>query len=141
MGIERFGLQKRNASFVRSVDGVSHGSRQALEAAQILVLSGGDCDRGMEIWEASGLSDAIRIKAAEAMIIGISAGAMMLCRWATVASRGLHILPLDSAGMHEEAEAWAEARTLVRRCQERSTSGQAGQNWSASDQDSMPAML
>ena len=73
--MENIGI--RNCRMIRS--SFSKEDQSFLEAADIILLSGGDVERGWNIFEATGLKKAISRKYEEGTIlIGISAGAMQL---------------------------------------------------------------
>ena len=73
--MENIGI--RNCRMIRST--FSKEDQDFLETADIVLLSGGDVERGWNIFEATGLKKAISRKYEEGTIlIGISAGAMQL---------------------------------------------------------------
>ena len=73
--MENIGI--RNCRMIRST--FSKDDHDFLETADIVLLSGGDVERGWNIFEATGLKKAISRKYEEGTIlIGISAGAMQL---------------------------------------------------------------
>jgi cyanophycinase-like exopeptidase len=95
----------------------SSNERKAIANADIILLAGGDVERGWRIFEAVGLRDAIVDRyLAGALLVGVSAGAVQLgagC-YVTEGSNGFletfKLVPFV-IGAHEEREEW---RSLVR---------------------------
>lgn len=74
--------------------------RQWLEGAHLVVLGGGDVERGWRIFEQSGITEVLHARyAAGAVLLGVSAGAVHL-GWGH-----LNLVPA-LVGAHEEAEDW-----------------------------------
>jgi Peptidase family S51 len=91
-----------------------------LEAADVVVLAGGDVERGWRAFEASGIGEAVeRRYHAGAVLIGVSAGAVQLgtAGWperdadAAFPTWGFAPFVVDA---HAEDEDWASLRTVVR---------------------------
>lgn len=98
----------------------SDQQRAYLEAADVVLLAGGDVERGWRAFQASGLREAVeRRYHAGAVLIGISAGAVQLgtAGWpegvpdAAFGTWGLAPFVVDA---HAEEQDWAELRTVVR---------------------------
>jgi hypothetical protein len=78
--------------------------RAWLAAAHLVVLSGGDVERGWRIFEQSGIREALHERyAAGAVLLGVSAGAVHL-GWDY-----LHLVPAR-IGAHAEADGWSDLR-------------------------------
>lgn len=78
--------------------------RQWLESADLVVLSGGDVDRGWRAFRQAGIDEALQKRYADgAVLLGVSAGAVHL---------GWGHLNLVSAllGAHDEADDWPDLR-------------------------------
>ncbi len=88
--------------------------------ADIILLAGGDVDRGWKTFQAVGLEDAIRERyQAGATLIGVSAGAVQLGMLSfksppqnEEAFNTFQIIPL-CIGAHEEATEWANLKALI----------------------------
>ncbi len=92
--------------FVRS----SHGEEDAaaLARADLILLAGGDVERGWRILTSTGMKDVIVRRYLEgAILVGVSAGAVQL-GWG-----GFSLVPY-LIGAHEEREDWRELRAAVR---------------------------
>ncbi|MBW3570147.1 MAG: Type 1 glutamine amidotransferase-like domain-containing protein [Gemmatimonadetes bacterium] len=98
----------------------SDEDRAFLDSADVLLLAGGDVERGWRAFQASGVRDAVeRRYHAGAVLIGVSAGAVQLgtAGWpvrdpaAAFATWGLAPFVVDA---HAEGEEWAALRAVVR---------------------------
>ncbi len=98
----------------------SEEDRDFLERADVVLLAGGDVERGWRAFEASGVRDAVvRRYSAGAVLIGVSAGAVQLGTegWpegdprAAFATWGLAPFVVDA---HAEDEEWAALHAVVR---------------------------
>jgi cyanophycinase-like exopeptidase len=100
-------------------------AREALHAADLVVLGGGDVEAGIEALSDAGLIDDLRAAAERgAVFVGMSAGAIMLgerwIRWPNAAANDsdadtyecLSIAPC-SVDTHGEGDDWHEARSFV----------------------------
>ena len=94
--------------------------RAFLDSADLVVLAGGDVERGWRAFEASGVRAAVeRRYQAGAVLVGVSAGAVQLgtAGWpegrpdAAFATWGLAPFVVDA---HAEDEGWASLRAVVR---------------------------
>jgi len=94
-----------------------------VDRADLILLSGGDVERGFRTFEKNGLKQILVRRYYEgAMLMGISAGAVHLglAGWASEGVAGgrlidtLRIIP-HVIGAHEEAEEWAALKEAVRR--------------------------
>lgn len=86
--------------------------RAWLAGAHLVVLSGGDVERGWRIFEQSGIRDALLERyAAGAVLLGVSAGAVHL-GWDF-----LHLVPAR-IGAHAEADGWSDLRRRMRKARE-----------------------
>jgi hypothetical protein len=84
------------------------GERAALEAADVVVLAGGDAELGWRAFERSGILEVLaQRRAAGAVLIGVSAGAAQL------GGGGLGALP-HWVDVHDEAAGWQRLRQRVR---------------------------
>jgi hypothetical protein len=97
----------------------SDQDRAFLETADVILLAGGDVERGWRAFEASGVRDAVeRRYHAGAVLIGVSAGAVQLgaAGWpegapgAAFPTWGFAPFVVDA---HAEDEDWASLRTVV----------------------------
>ena len=99
-------------------------ARQLLADADLVFLSGGDVEHGMNLLDERGVADDLRrLAAAGKPFFGISAGSIMLGRhWVRFpddddakaepfACLGIAPLSMDA---HSEADGWSELRVLVR---------------------------
>ena len=87
--------------------------REWLERAHLVVLSGGDVDRGWRIFRQSGIAEALTARyAAGAVLLGVSAGAVHL-GWGH-----LNLVPAV-IGAHEEADDWSDLRRRLAASHER----------------------
>lgn len=78
--------------------------REWLEGADLVVLAGGDVERGWRLFEQAGVPALLQARyAAGAVLLGVSAGAVHL-GWGH-----LHLVPA-LVGAHEEADDWADLR-------------------------------
>jgi peptidase E len=98
----------------------SDDDRAFLEEASVIVLAGGDPERGMRAFQESGLADRIIARyAAGAVIVGVSAGAVQLGQRFPGAGGqwmdGLRLVPMIVAA-HEEPE-WASLDHGVRKAE------------------------
>lgn len=96
------GFAAEDEAMVRSI--FTDEDREWLAAAHLVVLAGGDAERGWRIFEQSGIKEALLERYADgAVLLGVSAGAMHL---------GWDYMNLVPAlvGAHEEADDWAELR-------------------------------
>jgi Peptidase family S51 len=90
-----------------------------LEAADLLLLSGGDTERGWRAFEQNGLKELIPQKRfGGAVLVGISAGAVQLgmgslTGTSTMKSEEMFRFAPFYVGAHEEAEEWWNLRALV----------------------------
>jgi cyanophycinase-like exopeptidase len=90
-----------------------------LEAADLLLLSGGDTEQGWRIFEQNGLKELIPQKRFNgAVLVGISAGAVQLGMGTLAGSSTMKPLEMFRfapfyVGAHEEAEEWWNLRALV----------------------------
>lgn len=90
-----------------------------LEAADLLLLSGGDTEQGWRAFEQNGLKEMIPQKRfAGAVLVGISAGAVQLGMGALTGSSTMKPVEMFRfapfyVGAHEEAEEWWNLRALV----------------------------
>lgn len=101
------------------VSSFGSADRAFLESAQLIVLAGGDVQRGWATMEASGMKDVILDRHAKgAVLVGISAGAVQLgcygvdetCASAPFEVFGLVHMVVDT---HDEHSGWARlARTI-----------------------------
>lgn len=98
----------------------SAGEAAFLESADLVLLAGGDVERGWRAFQASGAREAVeRRYRAGAVVVGVSAGAVQLgtAGWpardpgAAFATWGLAPFVVDA---HAEDEDWAELRAVVR---------------------------
>lgn len=98
----------------------SQEERAFLESADIILLAGGDVERGWHAFQASGVRDIIEQRYhAGAVLIGVSAGAVQLGNvgWperdpdAAFPTWGLAPFVVDA---HAEDEGWASLRAVVR---------------------------
>lgn len=81
--------------------------KEALEAAELILLAGGEVKKGWDILVKTGIKDIILRKYMEgALLMGISAGAIQLT------PEGLGIFPF-LLGAHEEEEDWQNLQTLI----------------------------
>jgi hypothetical protein len=94
--------------------------RASLEAAEVIVLAGGDVERGWRAFEAAGVRQIVqRRREAGAVLVGVSAGAvqMGLAGWpeghpqAAFSTWGFAPFVVDA---HGEGEGWAALRAVVR---------------------------
>ncbi len=84
-------------------------ARAAIDAADLLVLSGGDPDRGWRAFRTAGVDAQLAARrAAGAVLVGVSAGAVQMGRG------GLGIVDAWVA-VHDEAAAWAGLRQRLAR--------------------------
>lgn len=134
--MQRLGLEASNVHFIRTVGAGVEPDLELLRSASIIVLSGGDPVAAMNVWESNGVAAVLRELASElprtCLMIGVSAGAMVMARWvwaeasdrgagrATAAQLvlvpGLGIAPeVPAMGMHEEKdeESWGCSRVVV----------------------------
>jgi cyanophycinase len=99
----------------------SASERKAVESADVILLAGGDVERGWRIFEAVGLRDAIVDRyLAGALLIGVSAGAVQLGAGCYVADGSNGFLETFKLvpfviGAHEEREEWRSLVRAVRR--------------------------
>ncbi len=98
----------------------SDEERAFVEAADVILLAGGDVDLGWRAFEASGLRAIVERRYWDgAVLVGVSAGAVQLgtAGWPEgdphnpFATWGLAPFVVDA---HAEADEWADLRTLVR---------------------------
>jgi hypothetical protein len=98
----------------------SDEERAFLAAADVILLAGGDVDRGWRAFTESGVEEAVERRYHEgAVLIGVSAGAVQLgtAGWpegdadAAFPTWGFAPFVVDA---HAEGEAWASLRTVVR---------------------------
>ena len=83
--------------------------RARLAAADLVVLAGGDVERGWRIFMQSGIREALLARyAAGAVLLGVSAGAVHL-GWGYLGLVPAHV------GAHEEGDRWDELRRRMRR--------------------------
>ena len=104
--MDMVGVEDR--AMVRSVPGAE--GRARLAEADLILLAGGDVERGWRVIEASGMSEVILARhRAAAVLVGVSAGAVQLGRPAMFS-----LVPwlID---VHREGEGWAELRGRVAR--------------------------
>ncbi|HZQ45456.1 MAG TPA: Type 1 glutamine amidotransferase-like domain-containing protein [Verrucomicrobiae bacterium] len=99
----------------------SPAEKALLEAADIILLAGGDIEKGWNAFQLAGITELLRKKyKAGSTILGISAGAILLglsaWRTETVASEtifdALNLVPLV-IGVHEEKTEWANLRKRI----------------------------
>lgn len=105
--VEAVGFAAEEEAMVRSI--FTAEDREWLAAAHLVVLSGGDAERGWRIFEQSGIKEALLERYADgAVLLGVSAGAMHL---------GWDYMNLVPAlvGAHEEADDWADLRRRMAR--------------------------
>lgn len=96
------GFADDQEAMVRSI--FTAEDREWLAAADLVVLSGGDAERGWRIFEQSGIKEALLERYADgAVLLGVSAGAMHL-GW-----DHLNLVPA-LIGAHGEDDDWAELR-------------------------------
>jgi len=87
--------------------------RAWLETAELIVLSGGDVERGWRIFQQSGIAETLTSRyAAGAVLLGVSAGAVHL-GWGY-----LNLVPA-LIGAHEETEDWPDLRRRLAASRER----------------------
>lgn len=101
----------RRRGMVRSA--FQEADRKLLEAADLVVLAGGDVERGWRIFEQTGMREVLLERyAAGAVLLGVSAGAAHL---------GWDHLNLAPAliGAHAEADDWADLRRRMARSEGR----------------------
>jgi hypothetical protein len=104
--------------FVAAVEGIgvrrtrlipavpSDADRAFLDHADLILLAGGDAERGLAAFAASGIGDRVVARYAEgAVLIGVSAGAVQL------GLGGFRLAPVH-VGAHEEPE-WAALTAIV----------------------------
>ena len=98
----------------------SDGDRAFVEAADVILLAGGDVDVGWRAFEASGMRDLVERRYWDgAVLVGVSAGAVQLgtTGWpagdpeAAFATWGLAPFAVDA---HAEDTDWAELRAVIR---------------------------
>jgi cyanophycinase len=106
-----------NCRFVPSQP--SHEDIAFLEDAELIVLSGGDVERGWRVFEQNGLKEVLpRLRYDGAVLIGVSAGAIQLGLGHL--SNAAQPKPLEMfrfapfyVGAHDEANDWFDLRALV----------------------------
>ncbi len=99
------------ARMVRSIYG--DDDREWLEGADLVVLSGGDVERGWRAFRQAGIDEALQRRYADgAVLLGVSAGAVHL---------GWGYLNLVSAliGAHDEEADWGEVRRRMGKSREK----------------------
>jgi cyanophycinase-like exopeptidase len=98
----------------------SDEERAFVEAADVILLAGGDVDRGWRAFEASGMRDLVERRYREgAVLVGVSAGSVQLgtTGWpegdpeAAFGTWGLAPFVVDA---HAEDDDWADLRAVVR---------------------------
>lgn len=98
----------------------SRDERAYLEAAELVVLAGGDVERGWRAFQASGVNEIVERRHREGVVlVGVSAGAVQLgtAGWpagdpgAAFGTWGLAPFVVDA---HAEDTDWAELRAVVR---------------------------
>jgi peptidase E len=98
----------------------SDDERAYLEAADLVVLAGGDVELGWRAFQASGVKELLERRYGEgAVLVGVSAGAVQLgtMGWPEEdpdAAFGTWGLAPFVVGAHAEDEEWAELRAVVR---------------------------
>jgi cyanophycinase-like exopeptidase len=98
----------------------SDEERAFVEAADVILLAGGDVERGWRAFEASGMRDLVERRYWEgAVLVGVSAGAVQLgsAGWPEGdpgAAFGTWGLAPFVVGAHAEDDDWAELRDVVR---------------------------
>lgn len=117
--MDRLGVAHR--AFVRSRFDAT--DRAALQAADLVLLAGGDPAAAWRIFERTGIETAVRARRdAGAVLVGVSAGAVLLGWLAAAGGVEAGEPPLVTfrfvpgvVGAHEEAADWAPLRRLLRR--------------------------
>jgi cyanophycinase len=98
------------------------GDRAILERAQVIVLAGGDVEVGWTVFEKTGMKDIIRQRYADgAVLIGVSAGAIQLGRYAAIAtpeSNGTQLLDMFNfvplvVDVHDEPREWTTLSSTI----------------------------
>jgi cyanophycinase-like exopeptidase len=98
----------------------SDEERAFVEAADVILLAGGDVERGWRAFEASGMRDVVERRYWDgAVLVGVSAGAVQLgsAGWPEGdpgAAFGTWGLAPFVVGAHAEEDDWAELRGVVR---------------------------
>lgn len=98
----------------------SDEERAFVETADVILLAGGDVERGWRAFEASGMRDVVERRYWEgAVLVGVSAGAVQLgsAGWPEGdpgAAFGTWGLAPFVVGAHAEEDDWAELRDVVR---------------------------
>jgi cyanophycinase len=96
--------------------------REFLERAQLIVLAGGDVQRGWSTFETTGMKQAILARHAQgAVLVGVSAGAVQLGRRAIAATEGSSALELIDVfnlvpaiiDVHDDHREWARLSRTV----------------------------
>lgn len=95
--------------------------RDALESADIIVLSGGDVEAGWKTIQETGMKDVlINRYHAGAIIVGISAGAIQLGRYHVVEKQDCSLELIDTIGLvpfivstHEEKRGWEPLVSVI----------------------------
>jgi peptidase E len=117
------GARVEMAKLARKTAKVSN-ARALLADCDLVFMSGGDVEQGMNLLNERGVADELRaLAAAGKPFLGISAGSIMTCKeWVrfpddddakaeTFACLGIAPVHMDA---HSEADNWPELRTLVR---------------------------
>jgi hypothetical protein len=104
----------------RILSAPTDADRAFLDEASVIVLAGGDAERGMQVFQESGLAERLVARyAAGAVLIGVSAGAVQLGlrvpRAAGGGMDGLRLAPL-LVGAHEEPD-WVSLGERVSRAE------------------------
>lgn len=92
----------------------SQADREFLEGADVLVLAGGDVEVGWKVFDSTGLGESIVKRHREgAVLIGVSAGAVQLGKYASVADRNGSQKLIETFGLvdvivdvHDERRDW-----------------------------------
>jgi cyanophycinase-like exopeptidase len=93
-----------------------------LGTADVVLLAGGDVERGWRAMRAGGLADAVIGRWTEgAVLVGVSAGAVQLGTWAWPDAASADATPLATFGIvpfavaaHDEARGWRDLDALLR---------------------------
>lgn len=117
------GARVEMAKLARKTAKVSN-ARALLEECDLVFMSGGDVEHGMNLLNERGIADDLRrLAAAGKPFLGISAGSIMTCKqWVRFPDDDdSKAEPFDCLGIapvhidaHSEADNWPELRTLVR---------------------------
>lgn len=122
---ERTGAGQVDLVPLAAPDADSNRARGLLETADVIFISEGDVDLGMQIIQERGIAPLIRERyQAGAVLAGFSAGSILLSRqWVRWSDpdNDATAAPFDCIGvvplvcdMHDEADGWEELKTLLR---------------------------